>query len=630
MLKFNSANVNILKRLGTALSSLKFNGVSVWPVSLESVFTFELSASDPAIDLWLTQSVARSVTVTMDDGTVLNSSQLKAEFPYRFSSGGTHTVTVEVEDGETWTPGADFGSTNHHAFTGQIITDSATNTTLKTAVFGRGVDLSSADAFGAFSKCAGLTSVDFSGCDETTITWEVFGDCSSLTTVVWGNIQNIGNLAFHDCGFVELHIPSTIDTVAQQAFSSLSSLLRVEVAAKHVAPQAMAHCANLQYIWVRNTCLELQANAPDNQRYTTQWNGCNPDAMFCCEAASKPAAWGNLFDAYEYESGYLRYNTVWNQATEPWNVVPGETEATFVLTSNLTQNIYFTQSQANGVSIDWGDGSATETVADLSAHVSHTYAEAGTYVVSMSAGSGVTWSPGASISNYDYSFVGTYGSTKSGTAPQLQSIVFDDSVVGIGSRGFYGCTSLENVVISQGIRSVGSWAFTGCTNIKSVEFNNIEPLNVQISAFEELTNLETVIWPSSEVTLAASVFSGCRKLSLTQIPSNIIIGSGMYVFRNCTALINVEIATSLVRNTFQGCTNLEKLWLRTSISTISINLESSSVGKTGPFYNSNSNCVVYCEPASRPSGWDEGFNLYSGTVDNVLLTTIYGQTTRPW
>ena len=104
MLKYNSFIITLLKRLGSALSVLNFNGTHVWPASHASTFTFDLPASDPTVHIFITQSSPSAATVTMGDGTVLRSNQLQAEFAYQFASGGTHTVTIEVEPGDTWMP----------------------------------------------------------------------------------------------------------------------------------------------------------------------------------------------------------------------------------------------------------------------------------------------------------------------------------------------------------------------------------------------------------------------------------------------------------------------------------------------------------------------------------------------
>ncbi len=138
----------------------------------------------------------------------------------------------------------------------------------------------------------------------------------------------------------------------------------------------------------------------------------------------------------------------------------------FTLTSNLTQALYFTQSAANGVTIDWGDGSTPETVADLSAQASHTYAEAGDYVVRMTAAYGVTWSPGAVLNSENYGIIGKQQSNqKSGNYATLTAFNF-----GVGCEltmpyAFTSCTSLTSTSIPAGTVEIPDRAFNNCTSL---------------------------------------------------------------------------------------------------------------------------------------------------------------------
>lgn len=313
MLKFNSANVNILKRLGTALSSLKFNGVSVWPVSRESVFTFELSAVDPTIDLWLTQSAARAVTVKMDDGTVLNSSQLKAEFPYRFSSGGTHTVTASVADGESWYPAVATNDTIN--FVGKSANVGDADYKLKSVSLGGGLNayLVGIAAMFAFYRCEGLQSADFSGFDDDAILG--FMECTGLESIVFGsNHYNIGASAFQGCtGLSFVSVPSNIDKVISFAFAGCTGIINVEVGADEVQEQAFSGCTLLEKIWLRSSITTIgdTDNGP--------WEGCRPGASLYCEPSSQPSGWKRSFDEYD-NADDLHYLAQWGQTTAPWDM----------------------------------------------------------------------------------------------------------------------------------------------------------------------------------------------------------------------------------------------------------------------------------------------------------------------
>ena len=264
MLKFNSANVNILKRLGSALSSLKFNGVKVWPaLSSVSTFTFVLTSADPTIDLWLTQSAARAVTVTMDDGTVLTSGQLKAEFPYRFSTGGTHTVTVEVEDGESWYPVVATSDTIN--FVGKSANNGESDYKLKSVSLGGGLNayLVGIAAMFAFYRCRGLLHADFSGFDDDAILG--FMECTGLENIVFGsNHYNVGASAFQGCtGLPFVSVPANIDKVISFAFAGCTGLKAITLpdSLTTIGEGAFYGCTNLKTVTMAGNVETIDNNA---------------------------------------------------------------------------------------------------------------------------------------------------------------------------------------------------------------------------------------------------------------------------------------------------------------------------------------------------------------------------------
>ena len=55
----------------------------------------------------------------------------------------------------------------------------------------------------------------------------------------------------------------------------------------------------------------------------------------------------------------------------------------------MTVPLYFSQTVSNGVTIDWGDGTATRTLSGTgNKNTSHTYAEIGNYVISLEVTNG--------------------------------------------------------------------------------------------------------------------------------------------------------------------------------------------------------------------------------------------------
>mgnify|MGYP002626855948 CR=1 FL=1 len=292
-------------------------------------------------------------------------------------------------------------------------------------------------------------------------------------------------------------------------------------------------------------------------------------------------------------------------AEEPVRV---PTVLTLHLTSTLAQTLRFTQSAANGVTIDWGDGSEPETVAGTIntetgatvylAEASHTYAAAGDYTVTMTAGSGVTWGPG--VAGQVLIGVGFLGqkSNKSDTYPQLTSFVIGSGCTALYPAAFCGCTALTSMEIPQSVTEIGWNAFRGCTGL-------------------------------AEVSIPASVASFGTGAAAS--------GFGA-VFYDCTALRNVEIAAPEAgcAEAFIGCSALEKVWIRSTVDSI---LPYSYTNKSDETYHyglctgANQSAVLYCEDTAAQPGWQSFWDKRDITTETsgyAVFEKVFGQTVRPW
>ena len=133
----------------------------------------------------------------------------------------------------------------------------------------------------------------------------------------------------------------------------------------------------------------------------------------------------------------------------------------------MTVPLYIGQTVDNGVSIDWGDGSAAETLAGTGdVNTSHTYAEPGDYIISLMPEDGCTLSFGANSSSYC-----VMGSTKNnGTVycNMLQDVSIGKNVTSINGNAFSYCSSLARVTIPEGVTSINGKTFSYCSSLASV------------------------------------------------------------------------------------------------------------------------------------------------------------------
>lgn len=171
----------------------------------------------------------------------------------------------------------------------------------------------------------------------------------------------------------------------------------------------------------------------------------------------------------------------------------------------------FKQSVQNGVTIDWGDGTAVEVAESLPingvVNTTHTYEHGGDYVISLDPIEGCGLSLGSGY--YSRCVMGDTSAAGFVYCNMLKRVVFGSkNVIDIGSYAFRNCYSLEYVLIPDGVTSIGERAFEGCYSLQSL------------------------IIPDSVTDLKTFSFGNCHGLPSIIIPSN-VISIGSYCFYNC-------------------------------------------------------------------------------------------------
>ena len=133
----------------------------------------------------------------------------------------------------------------------------------------------------------------------------------------------------------------------------------------------------------------------------------------------------------------------------------------------MTVPLYIGQTVANGVSIDWGDGSTAETLAGTgNVNLTHTYAEPGDYVISLMPQDGCKLSFGNGSSSY--CMMGSTDSNGKVYCNMLQEVYIGKNVTSIGTHAFQNCYSLASITIAGGVPAISSSAFGYCHSLASV------------------------------------------------------------------------------------------------------------------------------------------------------------------
>lgn len=222
----------------------------------------------------------------------------------------------------------------------------------------------------------------------------------------------------------------------------------------------------------------------------------------------------------------------------------------------MTVPLYFSQTVANGVTIDWGDGSDTQTLSGTgNKNTSHTYASIGDYCITLAPEPNCKLGLGHGSSSYcvmgDTSANGIVYSTmlqkvEMGTGVtsiefyafskcySLSSLVIPNSVTSIGDYALYYCYSLSSLVIPNSFTEIGQYVFYQCYALSSLVIPN-SVTSIEDYAFYNCYSLSSLVIPVSVTLIGNNVFSYCYSLSSLVIPSG-VTQIGNNTFRNCNGM----------------------------------------------------------------------------------------------
>ena len=219
----------------------------------------------------------------------------------------------------------------------------------------------------------------------------------------------------------------------------------------------------------------------------------------------------------------------------------------------MTVPLYIGQTVSNGVSIDWGDGSTTQTLSGTgNVNTSHTYAEPGDYVISLMPQDGCTLSFGNGSSSYC-----AIGSTvKNGIVycNMMQEVYVGKNVTSIGNYDFNYCYSLASITIPNSVTSIGNSTFSNCHSLTSITIPN-SVTSIGDSTFNYCYSLASITIPNGVTSIGNSTFNTCHSLTSITIP-NSVTSMGNNAFQNCYSLASITIpngVTSIGNYTFSNC-----------------------------------------------------------------------------
>ena len=234
--------------------------------------------------------------------------------------------------------------------------------------------------------------------------------------------------------------------------------------------------------------------------------------------------------------------------------------------------LYFSQTVADGVTIDWGDGSATQTLSGTGeVNTSHTYADVGEYTISLNPSSGCTLGLGRNSSSA-YSIFGSTVNNGRVYCNMLQAVEIGKNVTSISNSAFRYCSSLASVVIPDGITSIGNNAFNYCHSLANVVIPD-SVTSIGVGIFQMCCSLANIVIPQGITSIGNNAFYNCHSLANVVIPDS-VTNIGDSAFHQCYSLSSVVIPDSVTRigdSAFNFCYSLASVVIPDGVTNISAN-----------------------------------------------------------
>ena len=142
----------------------------------------------------------------------------------------------------------------------------------------------------------------------------------------------------------------------------------------------------------------------------------------------------------------------------------------------------------------------------------------------------------------------------------INELVVEDGVTGLGESSFAGCTALKKVTIGGDVVMLATAMFRGCTALESVTLTGSEPLAILKDCFNGCTALKDITFSSELEFIGSYAFADCA-IEKLEFPDN--VGQlKEYCFSGCKSLKSVNITramTIIEPAVFEGCENLSKI-----------------------------------------------------------------------
>lgn len=443
----------------------------------------------------------------------------------------------------------------------------------------------------AFNSCTALTTITIPQ-GVTYIGWHVFYQCTNLTEVtLLGNITTIDGFAFASCSALQtLQLQASPSVIGESAFANcakLSNLFLIS-AVTSIGVSAFTGCTSLTNVTLPNTLTSLGASAfancsaLQNVSLSNALTNIANDTFADCVQLQTVSNMGavasigaNAFTGCTALTNVSLSGSLQSIANNAFYNCTSLKNVYFASSANAWANISFSNANANplyyGAKLfDANNDLVTNIffengVDTIKPYIFYNYVylqsvalldnwpDVGTDAfygcVNLKVVLQDTWriniKPGNSSNGYvayyadivfDFDRDSRYITDYTGN---VSNLIIPEGVYGLDADLFNGYTSLQTLTIPSSMKVVSYNSFQNCTNLTAIYFTESATqtgtLQIQNSAFEGCTALQTVEFSNIVGSIGWNAFRNCSSICWLTLPSSLTVIEGG-AFEGCTRL----------------------------------------------------------------------------------------------
>ena len=238
--------------------------------------------------------------------------------------------------------------------------------------------------------------------------------------------------------------------------------------------------------------------------------------------------------------------------------------------SLATQYLYYYQSIAGSMEVDWGDGTEHTITNSTGPQISHQYAETGDYIIRIIPRRECVFD--LTTSQNTNQSITIFGSINSRRAlfKELYKVELGANITHIGHSAFNNFSELETITVPTSVQDFRNCCFYMNTKLKHISFPRGAALKIQ--SFYMCLCFKYLCLPANiEILLGANyIFEYNYNLRYALLPDTITqIPNGLLM--ECPNLENVYMPknlTSIGTEVFKGCNRLKEVNIPETVSVI--------------------------------------------------------------